>query len=359
VREADSAIAERWIEGAAGRWPDARVAAIKAIKGDASARRFWRVSLTPDFAVRKNRTADVPATAIAVDLGPDDLPAYARALGLVREPLTEPPWLNVQRFLKAIGAGVPELYTSDAEARMLLVEDVGELPLFLAAEHADAGDIYRLAIDELLLLHIDGTLRLGADCIAVHIAYDERLFRYELEEFVEFGLPEVAPTINSKAIAPELDQIASELGRLPRVFSHRDYHGHNLYLQMAADGGMKLRVIDFQDALMAPATQDLAVLLTTRDTSRIIPERVEQRLLDYYFAGSLRRGVQMLPFDQFMESYWRCVLQHALKVIGRFIKLERQGKSGYAAFIPYALAQARRSLGRLDGLAQLRGALAA
>jgi hypothetical protein len=41
------------------------------------------------------------------------------------------------------------------------------------------------------------------------------------------------------------------------------------------------------------------------------------------------------------------VLQHALKVIGRFNALERQGKSGYAAFIPHAAAQARRMLSML------------
>lgn len=356
--EADSAVIEQWIESAVTRWSGARVAAITPVKGDASARRFWRVSLATQGAPEATAAAQVPATAIAVDLGPDDLPAYARALGLVREPLGEPPWLNLQRFLKTIGVGVPEVYAADASARMLLVEDVGDLPLFSAAEHGDAGDVYRLAIDELLLLHIEGTQRLGADCLAASIAYDERLFRYELEEFVEYGVPEVAPKISGKAIAPELDRIAKELGRLPRVFSHRDYHGHNLYLQMGADSGPKLRVIDFQDALMAPAAQDLAVLLTTRGASRIISERVEQRLLDYYFAGLLRRGAEGLTFDQFMESYWLCVLQHALKMIGRFIKLEGQGKTGYVAFIPYLLTQARRSLARLGGMPQLRAALA-
>ena len=352
MRETDSASIERWIIGAVSRWRAARVIAIKAIKGDASARRFWRVHL------ETNPPAQVPASAIAVDLGPDDLPAYARALGLVREPLPEPPWLNLQRFLAAIGVAAPEVYSADVSARMLMVEDVGELPLFSAAEQGDPGDIYRLAIDELLLMHIEGTQRLDSNCLAASIAYDERLFRYELEEFIEYGLPEVAPSISGDAIAPELDQISERLGQLPRVFSHRDYHGHNLYLQVRPDGTMKLRVIDFQDALMAPPAQDLAVLLTTRDTSRIISERVEQRLLDYYFAQLIRRGAEAMTFDQFMDSYRLCVLQHALKVIGRFIKLERQGKSGYAGFIPYALAQARRSLAPLGGMPQLRAALA-
>ena len=51
-----------------------------------------------------------------------------------------------------------------------------------------------------------------------------------------------------------------------------------------------------------------------------------------------------LPFAEFRESYRLCVLQHALKVIGRFIMLEHQGKSGYREYIPYAMEQARRML---------------
>jgi len=346
------------------RWPEARVSAVTALKGDASARRFWRVTIGAGTAtsLAEASTAQnqqIPASAIAVDLGPDELPAYARALNLVREPLAEPPWINVQRFLKTIGSGVPEIYAADVAARMLLVEDVGSTPLLEAAERGDAGDVYRLAIDELLLLHLEGTRHVGPECIASGVAYDERLFRYELEEFVEYGVPAVAPSANASQIAPELDRIAGALDGLPRVFSHRDYHGHNLYLQARGDGDPSLRVIDFQDALMAPCAQDLAVLLTTRDTARIINERTEQRLLDYYFAASLRRGVQALDFDEFMQSYWLCVLQHALKVIGRFSKLEQQGKTGYAAFIPYALAQARRTLARLEGMPELRAALAA
>ena len=94
-----------------------------------------------------------PPTAIAIDLGPDDLPLYARALNLLPEPLAEPPWINLQRFLASIGAAVPALYAADISARMLLVEDVGELPLFEAALHGDGGDLYRLAADELLVFH--------------------------------------------------------------------------------------------------------------------------------------------------------------------------------------------------------------
>jgi aminoglycoside/choline kinase family phosphotransferase len=343
---------EAWLRTAvATRFAGARVTAIDALKGDASARRFWRVSLA-----KSNHPT--PATAIAIDLGPDDLPLYARALNLIPEPLAEPPWISLQRFLAAAGVAVPEIYADDRRARLLLVEDVGELPLFEAALRGDAGDLYRLAADELLRIHREGTRRLDDRFIAARVAYDERLFRWELSQFVDYGVAEMSPATDPAAIAPELDDLAARLGRYPRVLSHRDYHGNNLFLQAAPQNTWRLRVIDFQDALMAPAAQDLAVLLTTRDAARIITPTIERRMLEYYFAAHLRRGSPMaLTLDEFIESYRLCVLQHALKVIGRFIWLERNGKHGYAAYIPYALDQARRVLRGRNDFTRLRTVL--
>jgi aminoglycoside/choline kinase family phosphotransferase len=328
---------EVWIAATvASLWPDGGPANITVLKGDASMRRFWRVSLDAE--------RQAPASAIAIDLGPDDLPLYARALKLVPEPLPEPPWLNVHRFLAQIGAAVPEVYAADFAARMLLVEDVGAMPLFEAAMHGDSGDLYRLAIDQLLIFHTRGTAKLDDDCIASKIAYDGRLFRWELEQFLEAGQGEIAPGANRTKIAHELDDLAERLDRFPRVFSHRDYHGQNLFVQSGEQGQPRLRVIDFQDALMAPAAQDLAVLLTTRDAARVITPMIERRIFDYYYAALIRRDAPQLPFEEFRESYRLCVLQHAFKVIGRFIVLERQGKAGYREYIPYAMEQARRML---------------
>jgi hypothetical protein len=139
---------------------------------------------------------------------------------------------------------------------------------------------------------------------------------------------------------PELATLAARLDRFPRVFSHRDYHRENLYIQ----DGLRIRIIDFQDALMAPAAQDLAVLLTTRDTDEVVTPTIERRILDFYCAGLARRGAAGLDDAEFMLSYRLCGLQHALKMIGRFEMFERNGKTGYRRYIPHALAQARRML---------------
>ncbi len=340
---------ERWIAAAvASRWPGARAGATTAIKGDASGRRFWRVAI-------ESAPRDVPESAVAADLGPHDLPLYARALGLLREPLDEPPLLNVHRFLKSIGAAVPELYAESRDERMILMEDLGSTPLFDAALNAPgeaAAALYRAAIDQLLLIHCEGSRCADSRCIAFRVAYDERLFRWELEQFIEFGMTAIAPVSDAARLRGELDDLAARLGAVPRVFSHRDYHGHNLFVHRG-----KIHVIDFQDALMAPAAQDLAVLMTTRDTSRIVTPALEERLLNYYLAGRARRGYPEASSAAFFETYRLCVLQHSLKVIGRFVYLERGGMRGYAVYLPFAIEQARRALDALEGFPALRAAL--
>ena len=55
----------------------------------------------------------------------------------------------------------------------------------------------------------------------------------------------------------------------------------------------------------------------------------------------------MLDPAEFMTSYRLCVLQHALKMIGRFEMFERNGKTGYRRYIPNVLGQARRMLAEM------------
>jgi len=336
----DSGAFQAWAAQAiARRWPRARLDHIAALRGDLSTRRFWRVAI----ATRGEPAA--PPTAILVDLGPDDLPRYVRVLNLLSAPISEPPWLNLHRFLESIGSPVPALYDADPSRRAMLVEDVGETSLLDAVGRpgADAADFFRLASTELLRIHVDGTARVDARCIAHEIAYSGRLFEWELKEFAEIGLAAVAPGAGYSPIAPEVATLAARLDRFPRVLSHRDYHRENLFIQE----GPRIRIIDFQDALMAPAAQDLAVLLTTRDTDEVVTPAIERRILDFYCAGLARRGVVSLDPAEFMTSYRLCVLQHALKMIGRFEMFERNGKTGYRRFIPHVLGQARRMLAHM------------
>jgi len=337
----------RWLrETARTIWGGARVGEIVQLRGDASARRFWRVRLRKGAG----RDSATPETAILVDLGADDLPRYVRALKLLPEAPLEPPWINVHRFLTGIQVGVPKLYAASIKDRWILVEDAGDNSLFFDALGAPqrVSELYRHAVEELALIHVVGTRNRNKQCAAFSIAYEERLFLWEMNEFIEFGLPKLGWKGAAEPVSNELAKLSHYLGELPRVFSHRDYHGGNLFAQ-----GNRIRVIDFQDALMAPAAQDLAVLMTTRNTARVIAPMRESELMAYYLRCAKRRGAETQDVSEFALSYRRCVLQHAIKMIGRFIWLN-ETKPGYIDFVPDCAAQARRMLSAEDNFPILR-----
>jgi aminoglycoside/choline kinase family phosphotransferase len=252
--------------------------------------------------------------------------------------------------LGGIGVGVPALYAVSTKDRLILVEDVGRVSLFSAALGgvARAPELYRRAIDELALIHVEGTRNRTSQCVAFSIAYDRRLFLWEMNEFVEYGLAKLEWKDAIEPVRDELVKLSGDLGALPRVLSHRDYHGGNLFVQ-----GDRTRVIDFQDALMAPAAQDLAVLLTTRDTAKVISPELESELIGYYLDSVRQRGEETLEVSEFTSSYYRSALQHALKMIGRFIWLD-ETKPGYIDFVPDCIAQARRMLAAADDFPALR-----
>ena len=187
-----------------------------------------------------------------------------------------------------------------------------------------------------------------SQCVAFSIAYDRRLFLWEMNEFVEYGLAHLHWEGAIEPVRDELAKLSDDLGALPRVFSHRDYHGGNLFVQ-----DNQTRVIDFQDALMAPAAQDLAVLLTTRETAKVISPELESELIGHYLDCVRQRGGETPKRSEFAFSYYRSVLQHALKMIGRFIWLDKS-KPGYIDFVPDCIAQARRVLALSDDFSVLR-----
>src|SRR5439155_1739787 len=122
----------------------------------------------------------------------------------------------------------------------------------------------------------------------------------------------------------ELDELRVHFQRLssfldaqPRVLNHRDFHAWNLHVQ---DG--RIRVIDFQDALLAPAPYDLATLLGDRDTPTLIRPALEQRLLDAYASAWAARGGAPWSRQQLWDVYVACALQKAFKVVGRFHYLD-------------------------------------
>jgi len=180
------------------------------------------------------------------------------------------------------------------------------------------------------------------------------LFMWEFEHFIEWGLEKRERKPLTVAEGRELraifEEIAAMLDQAPLFLNHRDYHSWNLFVQ-----NDEIRVIDFQDALLAPATYDLETLLNDRDTPVVIAPPLEQTLVDYYHAAWHECGGEAIVHERLWEEYNLCLLQKACKVVGRFYYLElEKGKTGYSRYIPPTLATIRRVLRRLPQYGRLQ-----
>lgn len=313
--------------------------AVTALAGDASSRRYYRVQLSGE---------KVPATMIVMELPAGSaLPLSSEELAIFKDPPKELPFLNVHRFLSAIGTKVPELFGHWPDEGLLFLEDLGDTALWDRVQGLADGEVviwYRRAIDELLNLQLRGTRQRDDGCVAFQQRFDAKLYLWEFEHFIEWGLVKrpgakaAASTI--AALRKTFTDIAAILDSQPGYLSHRDYHSWNLMIR-----DEQVRVIDFQDALLAPAPYDLASLLNDRITDSVIRPELEAQLVRYYFERKRELEANTPAFDEFSEVYRLSAIQRDLKVVGRFYYLDIvKGKPGYMKFVPPTVRRLQRNL---------------
>lgn len=318
-----------------------RLEAIQSLAGDASSRRYYRAYLGEP---------DVPPSVIIMELPSGSaLPLSSEELAIFKEPLKELPFLNVHRFLTRVGVRVPRLYGGWEKDKILVLEDLGDIALWDHVQKLRPADVlrwYKKAIDELLVLQICGTKSRDDLCIAFQQRFDFRLYMWEFDHFIEYGLEKrPGPRVRQKS----LDQlrntfvnVARRLDSQAACLNHRDYHSWNLLIHEEV-----VAVIDFQDALLAPPQYDLASLLNDRETDRIITPELENQLIDYYVDQRGQMEQRKHDPQEFLEIYLLSAIQRDLKVVGRFHYLDIvKGKSGYKRFIPPTLKRLKRNLSR-------------
>jgi hypothetical protein len=329
----------------------AQVARVEALTGDASTRRYARLWLSGSGA---------PPTTVAMILADRGIALASEELAVFKEPLRDLPYLNVHRFLTRINVAVPAVYADASDRGVLLLEDIGDISLRDLVQGQPPERVlhwYQQAIDQLLLIQIEGTRQRDDNCIAFQQAFDERLFMWEFEHFIEYGverrLGRPLPAQDAAVLRSHFAAIAKRLDAQPRCLNHRDFHSWNLFVQ-----DERIRVLDFQDALLAPAAYDLATLLGDRDTPQVVHPALEGALLEYYRRRWRELSGTELAAGDFTPTYFLCALQKALKVVGRFYFIEMvKKKPGYLRYIPSVVKQIERILPQFPELTEMSAVL--
>ena len=312
---------------------------LETLPGGASIRRYHRVTVD----------GGKWPSVMVMELGDNPLKSEEAAKGAAP---TELPFINVQRYLARAGAPVPTIFRFDAERGFLYLEDLGDITF--ESRVADAGDdvrarYYRAAIDQLVALQRFAADHPDPDCVAFSRGFDYDLLKWELDHFREYGLEAQGKELTAserEAVETIFARIAEELAAEPRGFVHRDYQSRNLMVQ-DVDGAPRLRIIDFQDALLGTRAYDLVGLL--RDSYVAL----SPSLLDALVAHFVDKAT--IDAARFQRLFDLQVVQRKLKDAGRFVFIDRVKKNpSFLVHIPNSLDYVARSLSRLPELATLR-----
>lgn len=240
------------------------------------------------------------------------------------------PFIAVQRLLRDLNLSAPQIFAAQVEEGLLLLEDFGDSTytrLLAAGEKAEP--LYRLAVDVLIALH----RRFDREREPGLRRYDDELLLDEVVRFVDWYLR----LVTGATVAPE--QRADYLERwravlpvihaLPPTLVLRDYHVDNLMRLGDRTGIAACGLLDFQDAVLGPATYDLMSLL--EDERREVRRSLRQRMITRYLAAF--PGIDRDVFD---GSFAVIGAQRHAKNIGQFVRLlVRDGKSQYVKHIPH------------------------
>jgi len=314
---------------------------ITPLFGDASSRIYYRVTWEEEGLGRSAilmAMAHSAGAKITAEIG-----------GGGRSEINEIPFINVQKHLSACKIPVPEIYAYRGSLGWMLLEDLGDVSLHAhVAQYVENSqarlDVYKNAIDLLIDMQCRATQAPKRSTIAHLRHFDSALFLWEFEHFIEYGMahrtafgttqlaPPSLPAAKRAELMAHFLKISTALAALPQVFTHRDYHSRNLMIQSGPDG-IKIRVIDFQDALMGPPEYDLASLL--RDSYVELPETVIDELIAYYLETAQQvAGVEkQRDALAFRKSFDLISIQRNLKAAGRFIFIDKVKKKDH--LLPY------------------------
>jgi hypothetical protein len=274
---------------------------IKALPGDASFRRYFRV-VTPN------------GLYIAMDAPP---PTENCA-----------PFVAIANGLRVLGLATPKIELSDLTNGFLLLSDFGDRVYLRELNSHNAEMLYGRALDA--LLKMQACRQIEGWTLAPFTA---EFMRRELEMFKEwFLIKHLELTLSTHAeqqLAMCFDFLANSAAQQKQVFMHRDYHSANLMVLPDNQVG----ILDFQDAFIGPITYDLVSLL--RDCYVSWPDALVNKLVLNYWENLQLPDVSA---DEFCRWFDLMGLQRHLKALLTFSrKFRRDGNSNYLQHIPRTL----------------------
>lgn len=292
---------------AAAGWGDARR---EGLKMDASTRRYERLFRGAETAVLMDAPSRRPE--------PGSYPVRARLADGNMDA-----FLAVGALLRARGLSAPATLAADTDGGFLLLEDLGDDKIAPGGRMVE--ERYAAAVDALAAFHAEPPPNpLPGPPPHTPPRFDADLAEVEVALFPEWYMRTPPDPVFTALWREAIEALPREDDRL----ALRDYHSPNCLWLPQREGVARVGVIDYQDAMIAPAAYDVVSL--AQDARVDVPDDAEARLVARYLAA--RPGIDEA---RFMTAYRILGAQRATRILGVFRRLnDRDGKPQYLPHLP-------------------------
>jgi len=316
----------------AAGWGDANV---NSFPGDASTRRYYRLTKGADVAVlmdapRGEETSAEPEGASVAERRKLGYNAMARLAG--PEPAA---FACLSNELSIRGFSAPKIIAADLDAGLLLLEDFGqdlyarviegkpeaETPLYEAAVEVLA-EIYRSSFPALLRYRD----------VSWHVReYDEAALLAETDLCLDWYAKdfdrEFSEDMRAEFYALYAESFRHLAAHAPGL-ALRDFHAENLFWLPERHSVAKVGLIDYQDALFVHPAYDLMSLIT--DIRRDVSSDLKDKLINDFCEHA-----KIKDDADFRAAYAVLSVQRGTKLLGFPVRADLKfGKPQYRALLP-------------------------
>lgn len=233
-------------------------------------------------------------------------------------------FLKINQLLREKNLRAPEIYFSDPEKKLMIIEDFGHssFTTYLSENIEEESNLYNLAVKGLAEIQkIDYALK----------SFDSHypILRDGIKLFEEWFIKKWCKVESMPvAVYEQSDRLFQNLEKQNKVLVLRDYHADNLYYFKEQQGLQRLGIIDFQDAVIGHTAYDLVSLL--EDARRDVSVNTVKQAYEDFCTFS-----EIMDIEELKKAYQILGMQRNLRIIGVFIrKMLRDNQIRYKKYIP-------------------------
>lgn len=297
------------------------VSGFESLKGDASARRLFRI---------KSSGRSVIGVA-----GPDSLENAA--------------FLEFSKHFRKERMPVPEIYASDPGQNIYLEEDLGDTTLFDYILSSRTGPDFpaaalaacKRAIDWLPRFQITAGRGLDYKYCHPRDSFDRQSIMWDLNYFKYYFLRLSGVPFNEQKLEDDFNVLTDFLLEADAgYFLYRDFQSRNIMLK-----NREPFFIDYQGGRRGALQYDAASLLY--DAKADIPPGTRDELLEHYLAAAERTG--KIDRARFMKYYYGYVYIRIMQALGAYgLRGFYEGKTHFLQSVPYAIKNLEWLLGHVQ-----------